>query len=93
MPSVEFKNQTACRADMGPDFIYDVKYAVLSATVYFSGTGFPNVATTSINSNNLSALAPYMARCVPGTSITFDNVKVQGPDGVRVIEGKTFSLF
>ncbi|MGG9961604.1 GldM family protein [Ferruginibacter sp. SUN106] len=93
MPSVEFKNQTACRADMGPDFIYDVKYSVLSATVYFSGAGFPNVATTTINSNNLSALSSYFSRCVPGTSITFDNVKVQGPDGVRVIEGKTFSLF
>lgn len=93
MPSVEFKNQTACRADMGPDFIYDVKYTVLSATVYFSGAGFPNVATTTINSNNLSGLSSYFSRCVPGTSITFDNVKVQGPDGVRVIEGKTFSLF
>ena len=93
MPSVEFKNQTACRADMGPDFIYDVKYTVISATVYFSGTGFPNVATTTITSNNLSSLSTYFQRCVPGTSITFDNVKVQGPDGIRVIEGKTFSLF
>jgi len=93
MPSVDFKNQTACRADMGPDFIYDVRYVVLSATVYFSGTGFANVVTTSITGNNLSALNPYMSRCVPGTSVTFDNVKVQGPDGIRVIEGKTFSLF
>lgn len=93
MTSVEFKNQTACRADMGPDFIYDVKYAVVSATVYFAGTGFPNVVTTTITGNNLQGLAQYMTRCVPGTSITFDNVKVQGPDGVRVIEGKTFSLF
>ena len=78
---------------MGPDFIYDVRYVVLSATVYFSGTGFANVVTTSITGNNLSALNPYMSRCVPGTSVTFDNVKVQGPDGIRVIEGKTFSLF
>jgi hypothetical protein len=93
MLSVEFKNQTACRADMGPDFIYDVKYTVVSATVYFAGTGFPNVVTASINGNNLAPLAQYMTRCVPGTSITFDNVKVQGPDGQRVIEGKTFSLF
>jgi gliding motility-associated protein GldM len=93
MTSVEFKNQTACRADMGPDFIYDVRYTVVSATVYFSGTGFPNVATTTINSNNLSGLASYLTRCVPGTSVTFDNVKVQGPDGTKVIDGKTFALF
>src|SRR6202012_184364 len=48
MPSVEFKSQQFCRADMGADFIYNVHYDVVSATVYFSGANFGNVVTTSI---------------------------------------------
>ncbi|UAY51703.1 type IX secretion system motor protein PorM/GldM [Ferruginibacter albus] len=93
MASVEFKSQQFCRADMGPDFIYDVHYNVISATVYFSGANFSNVITASINGPSLAPLATYMQRCGPGSSITFDNVKVSGPDGVRVIEGKSFTLY
>ena len=93
MPSVDFKGQQFCRADMGPDFIYDVRYSVVSATVYFSGANFPNVVTSSITGNSLAALDAYIKRCGPGSVVTFDNIKVNGPDGVRVIEGKSFALF
>ena len=93
MPSIEFKSQGFCRADMGPEFIYDVKYSVVSATVYFGGAGFQNVVTTSISGGNLSSIKQYMDRCVPGSSVSFDNVKVHGPDGDRIIEGKTIQLF
>ena len=93
MQSVDFKGQQFCRADMGPDFIYDVRYSVVSATVYFSGANFPNVVTSSITGNSLAALDAYIKRCGPGSVISFDNIKVNGPDGVRVIEGKSFALF
>ena len=93
MPSVEFKSQQFCRADMGPDFIYDVKYNIVSATVYFGGAGFENVVTTSISGGSLANIQPYMTRCKPGSNVSFDNVKVQGPDGIRVIEGKTIALY
>jgi gliding motility-associated protein GldM len=93
MPSVEIKNQQFCRADMGPDFIYDVHYTVLSATVYFSGANFANVVTTSINGNQLGSLSQYLQRCGPGSVVSFDNIKVSGPDGVRVIDGKSFALY
>lgn len=93
MTSVEFKGQQFCRADMGPDFIYDVRYTVVGATVYFSGANFPNVVTAAINGNNLSSLGAYMNRCGPGSVITFDNIKVSGPDGTRVIEGKSIALY
>lgn len=86
MPSVTFKNQQFCRADL-ENFDFDVRYSVVSATVYFSGAGFPNVVTASINSNNLSGLSSYIQRCQPGSAITFDNVKVSGPDGGRTIQG------
>ena len=93
MPSVEFKSQQFCRADMGPDFIYDVHYSVVSATVYFSGANFTNVVTTSINGNSLASIQSYIQRCGPGSVVTFDNVKVTGPDGVRIIEGKSIALY
>jgi len=93
MPSVDFKSQQFCRADMGPDFIYDVRYSVVSATVYFSGANFPNVVTASITGNGLGSLSTYIQRCGPGSVVTFDNIKVSGPDGQRVIDGKSFALY
>lgn len=92
MPSVTFKNQQFCRAEL-ENFDFDLRYNVTSATVYFSGAGFSNVATANINSNSLAPLAQYMARCQPGTTITFDNVKVTGPDGARTIQGVGIILF
>lgn len=92
MPSVEFKSQQYCRAEL-ENFDFDLKFNVVSATVYFSGAGFPNVATTSIQGNNLSGLGTFISRCGPGSVVTFDNVKVQGPDGVRSIEGKSIALY
>ena len=93
MPSVEFKSQQYCRADIGPDFIYDVHYNVVSATVYFSGANFNNVVTTSINGNSLANIQSYIQRCGPGSVVSFDNVKVSGPDGIRIIDGKSFALY
>ncbi len=89
--SVVFKNQQFCRADL-ENFDFDARFSVVSATVYFSGANFPNVQAATINGNNLGSL-PQLSKCVPGTSVTFDNVKVQGPDGaVRVIQGPGFIL-
>ncbi|CAN5797890.1 gliding motility protein GldM [soil metagenome] len=92
MPSVTFKSQQYCRAEL-ENFDFDLKFNIVSATVYFSGANFPNVATSNITGNGLGALAAYMQRCGPGSVVTFDNVKVQGPDGVRVIEGKSIALY
>lgn len=92
MPSVTFKSQQYCRADL-ENFDFDLKFTIVSATVYFSGANFPNVATASITGNGLAAIAQFMARCGPGSVVTFDNVKVQGPDGVRTIDGKSIALY
>ena len=92
MPSVEFKNQQYCRAEL-ENFDFDLKYAVVGATVYFSGANFPNVAQAQITGNNLAALDQLIKRCGPGSVVTFDNIKVNGPDGQRVIDGKSFALY
>jgi gliding motility-associated protein GldM len=92
MPSVAFKGQQFCRAEL-EYFDFDLKYSVTSATVYFSGANFPNVATSAINSNSLAPIQSLMQRCGPGSVITFDNIKVTGPDGSRTIDGKSIALY
>ncbi len=92
MPTVSFKGQQYCRAEL-ENFDFDTKYSIVSATVYFSGANFPNVQTSVLNGNNLAPLAAFIQRCGPGSVVTFDNVKVTGPDGARVIEGKSIALY
>ena len=92
MPTVSFKGQQYCRAEL-ENFDFDTKYSIVSATVYFSGANFPNVQQSSLNGNSLAPLASFIQRCGPGSVVTFDNVKVTGPDGQRVIEGKSIALY
>lgn len=79
------------------NFDFDARFSVVSATVYFAGAGFTTggVQTAQITGGSLAPLAPYLQRCQPGSSIIFDNVKVQGPDGtVRTIQNPPgFALF
>ena len=93
MQSVVFKNQQFCRADL-ENFDFDARFNVVSATVYFSGANFPSVQTATITGGSLAGISSQLSRCIPGSSITFDNVKVQGPDGViRSIPGPGFILY
>ena len=91
--SVMFKNQNFARAEL-EHFDFDARFSVVSATVYFSGANFPNVTPGQISGGSLAGLSGQLAKCIPGTSVTFDNVKVQGPDGtVRTIQGPGFILY
>lgn len=93
MTAGSFKNQQFCRAEL-ENFDFDAKFSVVSATVYFSGANFSNVQTVALNGNNLGPISAYMQRCGPGSAITFDNVKVQGPDGKqRTIQGVGIVLY
>lgn len=91
--SVVFKNQNFARADLkGFDFEYH--YSILSATVYFSGANFPSTQTATISGGSLAGIQSQLAKCIPGTSVTFDNVRVQGPGGpVKSIPGPGFILY
>lgn len=90
--SVVFKNQSFARADL-KNFDFDAHFNIVSATIYFSGANFANVQSAEIHSGSLEGVRNQLQRCIPGTSVTFDNVKVQGPDGVvRSIPGPGFIL-
>ncbi|NOU38633.1 MAG: gliding motility protein GldM [Ferruginibacter sp.] len=92
MATVEFKGQQFCRADL-LGFDFDLRYTVVSATVYFFGAGFPSAATGSITSNSLGSISSLMQRCMPGSSIAFTNIKVSGPDGTRSIDDAVIQLY
>ncbi len=92
MPAVSFKSQQFCRADL-ENFDFDLKYSVVSATVYFGGANFPNVVPATLSGNNLSSISNLIQRCGPGSSISFENIKVSGPDGTRTIDGRSFQLY
>jgi gliding motility-associated protein GldM len=92
MPAVAFKNQQYCRADL-ENFDFDLKFSIVSATVYFGGANFANVVPATINGNGLASIANLIQRCGPGSSISFENIKVSGPDGVRNIDGRSFQLY
>jgi gliding motility-associated protein GldM len=92
MAVVEFKGQQFCRADL-ENFDFDLRFNVVSANVYFGGTGFPNPATGTISGNSLGGLSSLISRCGPGSSVAFTNIKVQGPGGVRTIDERIFQLY
>ena len=93
MTAGSFKSQQYCRAEL-ENFDFAANFSVVSATVYFSGANFSNVQTATLSGNNLSPLSSLIQRAGPGTSITFDNVKVQGPDSKqRTIQGVGIVLY
>ena len=91
-PTVSIKNQPFVRAEL-ENFVYDTKYTVVKATVYFSGAGFPTTQIGSIGSNSTGTISGLLQKCQPGSSITFDAVTVTGPGGSRVIDGRTFTCY
>jgi gliding motility-associated protein GldM len=91
MLSVDFKAQDFCRAEL-EGFDFDVKYNIVSATVIFGGAGFPTPQQGRISSNSLAEIKALMGRCMPGTSVAFENIKVSGPDS-RTIDGQAYQLY
>ncbi len=92
MSATIFKNQKYCRAEL-KDFEFDFHFSIVGADVYFSGANFNNIEKATIKSNELKPLKNLMDRCIPGTVVVFDNVKVIGNDKIlRVIPGVTYLL-
>jgi gliding motility-associated protein GldM len=91
--SVLFKNQQFARADL-KYFDFDYHYNIVGATVYFTGANFPSLQQATISGGSLAGIQSQLAKCIPGTLVTFDNVRVQGPGGpVMSIPGPSFLLY
>jgi len=63
------------------EFIGKLKHLEInSGTIYFSGTGFPVVASTTYK-GRLSALSSFFTRCVAGSKVTFEKCTFKNDDG------------
>lgn len=86
MPAEQIKKAKKLTAGTG--------YEVSSAIVYFSGEGFKNVSSASLSGDDLTKLNELINKCVSGSVITFDNVKVKGDNGYySTIDGLSISLY
>jgi gliding motility-associated protein GldM len=96
MQSNVFKAQDFLRAEL-LNFDFDARFNVTGATVYFAGAGFSNsgsVQTGTISSGSLAPIKSKIDLCKPGSTVTFDDLKVVGPDGrTRTIPPVSFVLF
>ncbi|HMK05077.1 MAG TPA: gliding motility protein GldM [Ferruginibacter sp.] len=94
LQAVVFRNQQFVRADL-ENFDFEAKFAVTGATVYFNIPGDRNVNSVTLTSGNLGSAKSLMDKLVPGSTVTFDNIRVVGPDGqTRTIQNPPgFSLF
>ncbi len=96
MQSNIFKAQDFLRAEL-LNFDFDARFTVTGATVYFAGAGFSNtgsIQTGSISSGSLAPIKGKIDLCKPGSTVTFDDLKVVGPDGrTRTIPPVSFVLF
>ena len=91
-----FKAQDFLRAEL-LNFDFDARFNVTGSTVYFAGAGFSNsgsIQTATITSGNLAPIKSKIDLCKPGSTVTFDDLKVVGPDGrSRTIPPVSFVLF
>ncbi len=91
-----FKAQDFLRAEL-KNFDFDAKFSVASATVYFAGAGFTSsgsVQTATMNNGSFASIRSKLDLCKPGSTVTFDDLKVVGPDGrQRTIPPVSFVLF
>lgn len=94
MQAVVFRGQQFVRADL-ENFDFEAHYNVVNATIYFNVPGDRNVKTITLSNGSLAPAKAFMDQLVPGSTVTFDNIKVLGPDGVpRTIQNPPgFSLF
>ena len=65
----------------------------VSCDVYFAGTGFPSVTVNNLKGPSLSQIQAQLDICMPGSSVSFANIKVKGPDGIRTIDEVSYILY
>ena len=68
-------------------------YTFKSADVYFSGANFLTVIKVSLDNASLGKINNLVSICVPGSTITFDSVKLIDQKGNEVIPASKTYLF
>jgi gliding motility-associated protein GldM len=92
MKANEFKAQFGVRADL-ENFVFEgVKFNVVSYTLVLTGAGFPQLKFQQVTGASFEAVKNLIEQVRPGTSVTIDDIRAQGPDGIRRLPPIIFNL-
>jgi hypothetical protein len=73
--------------------ITNTDHKFVSANIYFAGNGFPNTISGILTGSSLSPFSNLLSKCVNGSIIVFDQIKVSDKMGsIRYIENCTYTL-
>lgn len=87
IPASSFKTLEFCTAEASG-------YSILSATVYFYGKGFHAVAKGMLTGSSLQPIEGLMKQCKAGSVVTFDEIKILGPDKqIQNVEDVSYLLY
>ncbi len=92
MKANEFKAQFGVRADL-ENFVFEgVKFDVVSYTLVLTGAGFPTLQFKQVNGNKFDPVRDLIEKTRPGTTVSIDEIMVQGPGGRRKLPPIVYNL-
>jgi gliding motility-associated protein GldM len=92
MKANEFKAQFGVRADL-ENFVFEgVKFSVVSYTLVLTGAGFPQLKFQQVTGAAFDPVKNLIEQTRPGSTVTIDEIKAQGPDGIRKLPPIVFNL-
>ncbi len=88
----DFKAQAGVRAEL-ENFVFEgVKFTVTGYTIVFQAAGFPDLQFRQVQGNTFNDVRNLIERCRPGSAVTIDEIKVNGPGGSRQLPPIQFNL-
>lgn len=92
MRANEFKAQFGVRADL-ENFVFEgVKFNIVGYTIVLNGAGFPTLQYRAVNGASFDPVRDMIEKARPGTTITIDEIRANGPGGTRTLPPIAFNL-
>lgn len=92
MRANEFKAQFGVRADL-ENFVFEgVKFTVTGYTIVLNGAGFPTLQFRQVSGASFDPVRDLIEKSRPGTTITIDEIRANGPGGTRTLPPIVFNL-
>jgi gliding motility-associated protein GldM len=92
MKANDFKAQVGVRAEL-ENFVFEgVQFNVTGFTMVFTGAGFPELKFRQVTGNTFNEVQDLVNQCKPGTTVTLDEIKANGPGGSRTLVPIVFNL-
>lgn len=88
----EFKAQFGVRAEL-ENFVFEgVRFNITAYTIVLTGAGFPQLQYRQVNGDSFDGVRNLIENCRPGTTVTIDEIKANGPGGTRTLPPIVFNL-